>query len=121
MTADALRVHDFLVHILEAIERIKKYTHDLTEQEFYSNSLVQDAVVRNFEIMGEASRNIERRGKDIPAVSEQLALFRQVYWMRNILAHNYFELNLTIVWNAIQKDLGNLETQIQQTYDKLIK
>ena len=97
MKQDALRIPDFLGHILEAIQRVRKYMRGISEQEFYSNSLIQDAVVRNFEIMGEAARNIERRGKDIPVVQEQLALFQQVYWMRNILAHNYFELNLTIV------------------------
>lgn len=66
MTADNLRVPDFLGHILDAIERIRKYTRNLIEQEFYSNELVQDAAVRNFEVMGEASRNIERRGKVCP-------------------------------------------------------
>lgn len=73
-----LRLPDFLDHILEAIERIRRYTRGLTAQDFYSNDLIQDAVIRNFEIMGEASRNIERQGQNLPAVNRQLALFQQI-------------------------------------------
>lgn len=56
----ALRVPDYLGHILKAIERIDRYTVDMDEVAFLSSELVQDAVIRNIEIIGEASNNIQR-------------------------------------------------------------
>jgi uncharacterized protein with HEPN domain len=87
MTPASLRVADYLNHILEAIRRVREYTQGLSEQDFYSNHLIQDAVIRNFEIMGEAARNAERRGKDSLELRDKLKLFREVYWMRNVLTH----------------------------------
>ena len=59
MTHDQQRLAGYLGHILEAIERIERYTEDMNEAAFLNNQLVQDAVIRNFEIIGEASNNIE--------------------------------------------------------------
>ena len=60
MTRDQQRLADYLNHILEAIERIDQYTEDMDEPAFLNSSLVQDAVIRNVEITGEASNNIEK-------------------------------------------------------------
>lgn len=57
---DNLRIPDYLGHIIEAIERIHRYVEDMSEVDFLDDEKTQDAVVRNFEIIGEASRNIER-------------------------------------------------------------
>ncbi len=57
---DALRIPNYLEHILEALGRIFDYVHDIDEVSFLTNSLVQDAVIRNIEIVGEASRNLVR-------------------------------------------------------------
>jgi hypothetical protein len=57
---DVLRIPDYLGHIVEAIERIHRYVEDMSEVGFLEDEKTQDAVVRNFEIIGEASRNIER-------------------------------------------------------------
>jgi len=54
------RLADYLAHILEAIERIDRYTDDMNELAFLNDQLVQDAVIRNFEIIGETSNNIEK-------------------------------------------------------------
>ena len=59
MSRDQQRLDDYLAHIPEAIERIDRYTKDMDELAFLNNRLVQDAVIRNFEIIGEASHNIE--------------------------------------------------------------
>ena len=56
---DALRIPDYLEHILEAIERIDRYLSDTDEVAFLNDQKTQDAVVRNFEIIGEAAHNIE--------------------------------------------------------------
>jgi uncharacterized protein with HEPN domain len=54
------RALEYVGHMLQAIERIESYTADLSEQAFHADGLRQDAVIRNFEIIGEASRNLER-------------------------------------------------------------
>ena len=59
MSAATPRLPDFPQHIIEAIERIQRHTEDMDELGFAQNQMVQDAVIRNFEIIGEASRNIE--------------------------------------------------------------
>ncbi len=58
--ADILRLPDYLGHILQAIERIHRYIEDLDEVTFGQDEKTQDAVIRNFEIIGEASNNIKR-------------------------------------------------------------
>lgn len=121
MTPDPLRVTDFLEHILDAIRRVREYTRNLGEQDFCSNQLIQDAVIRNFEIMGEAARNAERHGKDLVELQEKRKLFRQVYWMRNMLTHEYFHVSLPVVWNVIQEDIDTLEQQVQELHDRLTK
>ena len=60
MSAATPRLPNYLQHIIEAIERIRRYTEDMDELGFAQNQMVQDAVIRNFEIIGEASRYIER-------------------------------------------------------------
>lgn len=61
MIGDQRRLADYLAHILEAIDRIDRYTKGMDKTGFLNSQLVQDAVIRNFEIIGEASNNIEKR------------------------------------------------------------
>ena len=64
MSRDQQRLTNYLAHILEAIGRIHRYTEGMTELSFLRTEIVQDAVIRNFEIIGEASRNIENHYPD---------------------------------------------------------
>lgn len=66
---DALRLPEYLHHIVEAIERIHQYVEDMSEVAFLGDRKTQDAVIRNFEIIGEASRNIERYHKKFAATA----------------------------------------------------
>jgi uncharacterized protein with HEPN domain len=115
---DHLRLRDYLGHILEAIERIGRYTADLDEAAFTQNSLVQDAVVRNFEIIGEASRNISKRYPDFASAHPGLPL-AVAYEMRNAVAHGYFKVDLEIVWTTIHNDLLGLYRQVQRALEGL--
>ena len=74
MSRDPLRLRDYLGHILEAIERIQNYCEDIDEPTFQAKTLIQDAVVRNIEIIGEASRNVERVAPDFGAAHAELPL-----------------------------------------------
>ena len=93
MSRDAQRLPDYLGHILQAIERIQRYTDDMDELGFVQNEMAQDAVIRNFEVIGEACRNIERDHADFVAAHPELPL-SFAYEMRNALAHGYFKVDL---------------------------
>lgn len=110
---DRQRLVDYLAHILEAIDRIDRYTENMVEETFLENQLVQDAVIRNFEIIGEASHNIETHHPEFAAAHPELPL-AFAYQMRNAVAHGYFKVDLEIVWKTIHGDLPGLYAQIQE-------
>jgi len=92
-----LRIED----ILEAIHKIQRYVSGLSFDDFCADDKVVDAVVRNLEVIGEAARHIppaiESRYPDLPWV--------EMRGMRNILVHEYFGVNLPILWHTIQQNL----------------
>ncbi|MEY2152237.1 DUF86 domain-containing protein [Rhodanobacter sp. 115] len=118
MSRDPQRLPDYLEHILEAIERIHSYVDDVDEVGFLASSLLQDAVIRNLEVIGEAARNIERVHPDFAAAHPELPL-ALANDMRNALAHGYFKVNLEIVWKTIQSDLPGLHAQVQDALANL--
>ncbi|MEC5161221.1 uncharacterized protein with HEPN domain [Janthinobacterium sp. CG_23.3] len=112
MSKDQRRLADYLAHILQAIERIGRYTEELDEVGFLQNELVQDAVIRNLEILGEASNNIQKHYPEFAAKHPQLPL-AFAYQMRNAVAHGYFKVDYEIVWKTIQADLPMLHVQVR--------
>jgi len=72
MKNDSLRVVDYLEHIIDAICQIAEYTEDIDEAGFLANRLVQDAVIRNIEIIGEAARNVERTALEFVAEHDEV-------------------------------------------------
>ena len=113
MSQAAPRLPDYLGHILQAIERIQRYTSGMSEADFAHSEVIQDAVIRNFEVLGEASRNIARDCPEFAAAHPELPL-SVAYEMRNALAHGYFTVDLGIVWKTIENDLPNLQRQVQR-------
>lgn len=113
MSRDPQRLPDCLGHILEAIERIQAYVADVDEVGFLSSKLIQDAVIRNLEVIGEASRNIERVHPEFAAAHPELPL-ALANDMRNVLAHGYFKVDLEIVWKTVQRNLPELHAQITE-------
>ena len=111
MSYESQRLFDYLAHILQAIERIQHYADDMDEVTFLHNLMAQDAVIRNLEVIGEASRNIERDSPAFATTHPELPL-SIAYEMRNALAHGYFKVDLDIVWKTIEKDLPLLQQQI---------
>ena len=112
MTRDQQRLSDYLAHILEAIERIEEYVSDMDEMNFLASKLVQDAVIRNFEIIGEASNNLEKRFPEFVASHPELPL-SSAYQMRNAVAHGYFRVDFEIIWKTIHRELPGFHSQIQ--------
>ncbi len=109
---DESRLLGYLEHIVQAIERIQRYTEDIDEAAFFQNEMAQDAVIRNFEVIGEASRNIERHYPGFATTHPELPL-TSAYEMRNALAHGYFNVDLNIVWKTLENDLPELQAQTQ--------
>jgi uncharacterized protein with HEPN domain len=105
------RLSDYLAHIVEAIERIDQYVQDMDELVFTNDQRTQDAVIRNFEVVGEACNNV---AKQFPryAESHPEIPWRFAYEMRNVLAHGYFKIDLEILWRTIHRDLPTLHRQV---------
>lgn len=90
---DQQRLADYLGHIAEAIERIVRYTGGMDEVAVLNNQLVQDAVIRNFEIIGEASNNIEKHHPDFAALHPE-CLCRSLTRWSNAVAHGFSKIGL---------------------------
>ncbi|MBS3970702.1 MAG: DUF86 domain-containing protein [Clostridia bacterium] len=94
--------------VLEAICKIEEYTDSLTKEEFLKSHLIQDAVLRRLEIIGEAVKNIPSEVRniysDIP--------WKQMAGMRDVLIHDYFGVNLERVWLTVKKDLPKVKPKI---------
>jgi len=100
----------FLIHILDAIKNIEEYVKDIkTAEEFANNKIVRDAVLRNFEIIGEAAKQLNEE-----YIKEQAQInWMKVIGMRNFLIHEYFGVDLVIVWETIKKDLPYFKKEIE--------
>ena len=91
----------YLSHIVEAVRKIRQYTEGFTLESFRGNTLVQDGVVRQLEIIGEASRMVsETTRKDHPDIP-----WYEIAGMRNRLIHEYFGVDLAVVWKTVTEDL----------------
>ena len=118
MSRDPLRLGDYLGHILEAISQIQSYCEDIDEVSFLANRMIQDAVIRNFEVIGEASKNVERVAPEFVAAHPDLSL-AFAYDMRNLLAHGYYKVDVSVVWKTIERDLPYLQQQVTAAMRKL--
>jgi uncharacterized protein with HEPN domain len=98
----------FLEDIQDAIGKIEKYTAGLSYEEFCSFEMAVDAVLRNLEVIGEAVKNI----------SEQVRMrYPEVEWkeavgFRNVLAHDYFGVDLESVWDTLQQNIPAFKKHI---------
>ena len=98
----------FLTDIIGAIDRALLYTGGGREA-FFSDSRTQDAVVRNLEVMGEATRGVsEAVRKAHPEIP-----WRDISDMRNKVIHDYFRVDLAVVWDVVERDLRPLRAQIE--------
>lgn len=118
MKKHEFRAKDYLLHMLEAADRISLYTANLSEESFFANQMVQDAVVRNIEIIGEAANNLIEVSPGFAARYSYIP-FAQIYGMRNRVSHGYFAVSTAMVWDSVQVDIPDLHQKIIKVLGEL--
>lgn len=98
----------YMHHILDAINTVQEYLQGVSEDQFNSTRLLQDGVIRQIEIVGEAVRHIS---KDMRKTYPQVP-WQDVAGMRDKLIHDYFGVDIEKVWLTTQEDLPVLKTQV---------
>ena len=105
----------YLADITEAIGRIISYTKDLTYEEFVNRTMVQDAVLRNLQVIGEATEKVSpslcNANSDIP--------WREMAGTRDKIVHEYFGINYRIVWEVAHRDLPQILPQLEVILQQL--
>ena len=99
-----------LEDILTSIDKINRYVSGLNKVKFLDDEKTVDAVIRNLEIIGEASRQLPEDFKE----SNGEIPWHEIAGLRNRVVHDYMGVDLEIVWHIISKELGMLKLQIQQ-------
>ena len=104
----------YLEHIREAIESIEEYLEGASYDQFASSKMMVDAVVRELEIIGEASNNLSDQFRK----QYSDVLWRRMKDMRNFLIHEYFGVNTKVVWDTCKDDLPQLKSFIEKILDE---
>lgn len=101
----------YIKHILDAMARIGEYTQGIKYENFMNDHLIQDGVIRQLEIIGEASKRlsaeIKERYLEIP--------WKDIMGMRDKLIHDYFGVDLDAVWDTVEKDIPMLKIKLQDS------
>jgi uncharacterized protein with HEPN domain len=100
----------YVEHILDCIRKIKEFSEGLSFKEFSGNELVQDAIIRNIEIIGEASKKIS---SDTKQTYFEIS-WKEIAGMRDKLIHDYLGVDVEVVWRTIKEDIPILERQIRE-------
>jgi uncharacterized protein with HEPN domain len=103
-----------LEDMLQSALKIKTYTKGLTYDSFISDDKTIDAVIRNFEIIGEAANRMDTNFKDVNPEIE----WKRIRGFRNRIVHDYFGIDYQIVWEIIETYLGDLITSLENLTDK---
>lgn len=99
----------YLRHVLDAISRIEAYTNDVNSEAFVKNNLLQDGVIRQIEIISEATK---RLSKDIREQYPRIP-WKDIVGMRDKLIHDYFGVDVDAVWDTVQKDIPVLKNDVK--------
>lgn len=98
----------YLQHIFEACRRLQSYTADLSQKEFEENELVQDAVLRQLQVLGEA---VKRLSEEVRGTHDHVP-WRKIAGMRDKVVHDYMGIDLRMAWTTVQKDVPDLHEAV---------
>ena len=105
----------FLEHILDSINLIESYVDKVNESGFHKTQPLQDAVIRRLEIIGEAVKNLpltfKSKHPDVP--------WRKITGMRDILIHEYFDVDLALTWMVVKHEIPLIKKQLSTILDNL--
>lgn len=100
----------YLEHILQSVNRIIKYTKGLSEKDFDTDDMAQDAVIRQLEIIGEATKRLSKEFRE----SNPSIPWKDMAGMRDILIHDYLNVDLNIVWKTAKEYIPPLKSAIEK-------
>lgn len=113
MTAKGDRLR--LAHILESIELISRWLDGVDKDRFLKSELLQEAVIRRLEVIGEAAKHVSSQLKEQhPEVP-----WKEMSGMRDVLIHEYFGVDLEQVWETATKDVPEVARQIRTIFQKI--
>ena len=104
----------YLLHIRDAIKEIVNYSKNATKKRFLKSPWDQAAVIRYLEIIGEAASNISN---DYKKLNSEIP-WRKISGFRNVLVHEYFGVDLNLVWQIIKEDIPELKENINKLVNK---
>ena len=99
----------YLESIRDCLERIAEYTES-GEAAFLASRLIQDGVIRNLEVIGEATKNLS----EYMRAANPSIPWRQIAGMRDVLIHDYLKVNLSGVWRTVDSDLPPLDAAVKR-------
>ena len=106
-------LNTYIEDITTAINKIEKYILGMTKEDLAGDELIQDAVFRNLEVIGEAVKKIP---EDVRSRYEYIP-WRKISGLRDILIHEYFGINMNIIWDVIENKLPQLKVVMEKIYD----
>ena len=98
----------FIEDIVICIEKIERYTSNVSFEEFCGNDMAIDAVIRNFEIIGEAVKRVPKEIKQKYADVE----WKEAAGFRDVLIHNYFGIDIEAVWDTLRNNIPSFKKEI---------
>ncbi|WP_436485823.1 HepT-like ribonuclease domain-containing protein [Chitinophaga sp. ARDCPP14] len=104
-----------LQHIAEAIKEIESYTAGKTLSDFFENSMMRFASVKQIEIIGEAANLLTQELRDLYAD----VAWRQIIGLRHILVHEYFGIDAEVIWQIVESDIPVLKDRIEHILNNL--
>ena len=108
-------IKKYLFDVLTAAQSIEQYTADLDFADFAANDMIQAAVERKFEIIGEALSRIRRLDDSL---LQRVSEHERIIGFRNVIIHGYDTIDIDIVWDAVKNHLPALKDQLRQLVDE---
>ena len=99
----------YTIHIRECIDRIQDYTAEIDQEQFMASSLIQDAVLRNLQVLAESTQRLSDEFKSRHPEIE----WHKISGLRNILVHDYLGIDVETVWTIISEQLTALRNVVE--------
>ncbi|MEA3548784.1 MAG: DUF86 domain-containing protein [Thermodesulfobacteriota bacterium] len=100
----------YLIHIVECINRIETYVEGFDYEKFLESALIQDAVLRNLQVLAESTQHLSSKFKDAHSEVE----WYKISGLRNILVHDYLGIDIDTVWNIVVRKLPDFKLLIER-------